>query len=223
MSLDRRYKLRAKYGIITHLYPTGQLNSVPTELQEELKKEILAGSKEEHPLRTIAIFASTADRVGISCNCKKKCTKTCRCQKNGVACSIYCHAVEELDCGNFSKLTERTELALVNRSKTVVSTSNTIGDSSFNTKKRARATTTTTQKPVVKRPRELKNQQQNINPRSAIPGRRTRAQQQTTLSQYEGMKPIVNRLSNIKHNETTALEVPSSSSLSDLEDVEYSE
>lgn len=110
-----RYKLRMKYGIITHLYPTGQLNTVPEELQAEMKEEILKGSKEELPLHTIALLASTADRVGISCNCKKRCTRTCRCQKNNVACSIYCHAEEDLDCGNLSGLKERTERALVNK------------------------------------------------------------------------------------------------------------
>ncbi|KAI9780693.1 MAG: hypothetical protein M1816_002771 [Peltula sp. TS41687] len=199
-----RYKLQTKYGVITHLYPTGQLNSVPIESQAELEKEIWTapGSKEEHPLRTIALFASSADRV------------------------------EELDCGNLSKLTEHTEVALGDKTKpgpSTAGTEKTSGPIPLKTGKRARAATTTTQKPVTKKPRGPRNeksQQQLAIPKPALPGRKTRAQhQQTTLSQYEGMKPIVDRLSNMQRSKAAAPTVTSSSSLSDLSgsDTEYSE
>jgi hypothetical protein len=40
------------------------------------------------------------------------CTGRCRCKKNQVQCSIYCHA-DEHDCGNLSPLSTRIEIALV--------------------------------------------------------------------------------------------------------------
>ena len=46
-----RYKLRTKYDIIKHLYPTGQLNVVPEELQEGLK-EILFRAEIRTCIRT---------------------------------------------------------------------------------------------------------------------------------------------------------------------------
>lgn len=223
-----RHKLRTKYGIITHLYPTGQLNTVPEELQQGIKEEIIKGPLDELPLRTIALLASSADRVGISCNCKKRCTKTCRCQKNNVLCSIYCHAEEDLDCGNLSKLTERTERALVERNKEQeISTMTTIAmvpSASMSLPKRKRARTPTIAvsttlepdnlRPTTKKARETENLQIS---------RQTRAQRQATLSQYQGLQPIVNRLANLStKNPRQQVVLSSTSSLSDPKDSENS-
>ena len=200
-----RYRLRTKYGIITHLYPTNQLNTVPEELQQGLKEDIMQGVENKLPLHTIALLTSTADRVGISCNCKKRCRKTCRCHKNNVLCSIYCHAEEELDCGNLSGLKECSGCSLVDKNQDTVS---------LPTRKRARATTvitsaaTVNKRPTVKKARD-----------TSLP-RQTRAQRQVTLSQYQELQPIVNRLTTLQAKKTSQLEISSSSSLSELEDNE---
>jgi hypothetical protein len=55
-------------------------------------------------LHTAAVAESTSNRVTVSCNCKAVCTGHCRCKKNQVQCSVYCHA-DEYDCGNLSPLT----------------------------------------------------------------------------------------------------------------------
>ena len=220
-----RHQLRTKYGIIVHLYPTDQLNVIPQELQQEIREEILHGPKDELALHTIALFASTADRVGVSCNCKKHCTKTCKCQKNNVLCSIYCHAEEDLDCGNLSGLKERTEQALINKGKErIINQLETFIDittsesTSLSLHKRARAlttamsgiavVTTSDEQPVKKKSQEIK--------RTFC---QTRAQRQATLSQYQEMQPVVNRLASLRTKENPE-EISSSSSLSELEDSE---
>lgn len=65
-------------------------------------------------LHAAAEKQSTSDRVSISCNCKNKCQGRCRCLKNQVKCSVYCHA-DDHDCGNLSTLDTRTEIALLPR------------------------------------------------------------------------------------------------------------
>jgi len=60
--------------------------------------------------------ASTTTRISVSCTCKKSCSnRRCRCFKNDLKCSIYCHTKvsTDHDCGNLSALAERTQVGLL--------------------------------------------------------------------------------------------------------------
>jgi len=59
--------------------------------------------------------ASTTTLVSVSCTCKKSCSnRRCRCFKDDLKCSIYCHTKvsTDHDCGNLSALAERTQVGL---------------------------------------------------------------------------------------------------------------
>ena len=56
-----------------------------------------------------------------TCKCKGKCTGRCRCKKNQVRCTVYCHA-DEHDCDNLAAHASRTEMALVPRNSKSQST-----------------------------------------------------------------------------------------------------
>jgi len=59
--------------------------------------------------------ASISNKAGMSCNCKKSCdSRRCRCFKNGLECSIYCHS-DDHDCGNMKRVAQRTEISLMPR------------------------------------------------------------------------------------------------------------
>jgi len=67
-------------------------------------------------LANAARQASTTTRVCVSCTCKKSCSnRRCRCFKNDLKCSIYCHTKvsTDHDCGNLSALAERTQVGLL--------------------------------------------------------------------------------------------------------------
>jgi len=51
----------------------------------------------------------------VSYKCKKSCDRRrCRCFKNGLECSIYCHS-DGHDCGNMKPVVQRTEMSLMPR------------------------------------------------------------------------------------------------------------
>jgi len=59
--------------------------------------------------------ASTSNKAGVSCNCKKSCdSRRCRCFENGLECSIYCHS-DDHDCGNMKPVAQRTGMSLLPR------------------------------------------------------------------------------------------------------------
>ena len=79
-----------------------------------LKSE-LANPAESAPTAIITLHAvtaleSTSTLVSIDCNCKGR----CRCLKNQVGCSVYCHS-DDHDYGNLCLLETRTEMAHVDR------------------------------------------------------------------------------------------------------------
>ena len=113
---ENRFKLLIEFGVLTNLYPTSQLNWVVNELSFELINKFDKALTKEITLHTAAAKNSTSDRVSISCNCSKdQCMKRCRCVRNNVKCSIYCHD-EDRDCGNLGPLVSRTEITLIDRS-----------------------------------------------------------------------------------------------------------
>ena len=106
------YKLRCLYGLLEGLHPTSAVAAVSTAKQQSQENPTpidMAGN--EITLARAGSQASTRNKLGVSCNCKKGCgTLRCRCYKNDLKCSIYCHNTD-YDCGNLKPLTECTEVS----------------------------------------------------------------------------------------------------------------
>ena len=60
----------------------------------------------------------TINKVAITCLCKKSCKprSRCKCRKNKVKCSQYCHSARR-DCGNADTVEEGTDAAIISRSE----------------------------------------------------------------------------------------------------------
>ena len=112
-----QHYLKTRYGLLSNLYPTRQLNAVSEELWASYFDKIMLGPDTDITLHPAARENSMAERVTVSCSCKRKCISRCRCKKNSISCSIYCHD-EDYNCGNLSTLTDRTEVGLINRPTT---------------------------------------------------------------------------------------------------------
>ena len=110
------YKLRCLYGLLKGLHPTSALAAVSTAIQQSQGNSIsINKTGNEITLAHSASQASTSNKVGVSCNCKKGCgTRRCRCYKNDFKYSIYCHNTD-YDCKNLKPLAERTEISLMPR------------------------------------------------------------------------------------------------------------
>ena len=109
-------ELRCEFGLLQKIYPTSTLASVSSAIQKE-KADLISVSKSgnEITLAHAASKASTSNKAGVSCNCKKSCdSRRCRCFKNGLECSIYCHS-DDHDCGNMKPVAQRTEMSLMPR------------------------------------------------------------------------------------------------------------
>ena len=105
------YKLRCLYGLLYGLHTTYALVAVSTAIQQSQGNSVsMNKTGNENTLAHAASRESTSNKVGVSCNCKKGCgTRRCRCYKNDLKCSVYCHNTD-YDCGNLKPLTERTEI-----------------------------------------------------------------------------------------------------------------
>ena len=90
--------------------------AINTTIQQSQGNSIsISKTGNEITLAYAASQASTSNKAGVSCNCKKGCgTRACRCYKNDLKCSIYCHNTD-YDCENLRPLTERTEISLMPR------------------------------------------------------------------------------------------------------------
>ena len=110
------YNLRYLYGLLKGLHPASALAAVSTAIQKSQGNYIsINKAGNEITLAHAASQASTSNKVGVSCNCKKGCgTRRCRCYKNDLKCSMYCHNTD-YDCGNLKPFAERTEISLLPR------------------------------------------------------------------------------------------------------------
>ena len=99
------------------MYPVNQLLRVPQDSESLAAAELLhAPSDTRTTLKTVAAANTNGDKVAVKCNCKKDCSSgRCKCIKNAVGCSVYCHGNDDRDCGNLCSLQTRTQLALVGR------------------------------------------------------------------------------------------------------------
>jgi len=125
-----RYQLLTKHGILQNCYPTKELLRIPEQARESVDAQIpplahaTTGIAKPISLHAASAKESHSTRIGISCNCKDKCTGRCRCKKNQVQCSVHCHS-DEHNCGNLAPLRTRTELALVERQQETEAEKNT--------------------------------------------------------------------------------------------------
>ena len=108
------YELRFLHGLLKGLHPTSALAAVSTAVQQSQGNPIsINKTGNEITLAHAASQASTSNKVGVSRNCKTGCgTRRCRCYRNDLKCSIYCHNTE-CDCSNLKPPTERTEISLL--------------------------------------------------------------------------------------------------------------
>ena len=112
-----RYRVQSKYGIIKGLVSTTSLNVVPEHLVTDLRQELENSPTKEVTLSQAAAHASNTTYIALSCNCKKRCNKRCRCVKNSKLCSQYCHK-SDFDCGNLpNTIVELTEAQLIPRAE----------------------------------------------------------------------------------------------------------
>ena len=198
-----RYKVQCKYGILKTLVPTNSLNVVAEQLVPDLRAELSTwiSPAKEILLSQAAALASNANRVALSCNCKKKCSKRCTCVKNSKPCTQYCHKAE-FDCGNLPDTAlELTEASIVPRA---------VYTGSLKAPKRKRAmTVASSSKPLTKRLTSTRNQPSTATPMTT----RARAKKgdskplcpaepvlselnpndQLTMSQFEPFAPLADR------------------------------
>ena len=113
-----RHQIQTRFGILDRLYPTGELNAVPLVDQKHYKADLLAAPFKSISLHAVVGKIATSNKVAVSCNCKKSCTtqSRCKCQKNNVKCSQYCHNACQ-DCGNIGPIHEGTEVIVRSRSE----------------------------------------------------------------------------------------------------------
>lgn len=149
---QKTHQLQCRYGVLGCWYPTNQLLHIPVSEHYSISTD-LGNQSDKISLHAVAAQQSTSDWISIACNCKKKCTGHCRCLKNKVKYSVYCHSNEH-DCGNLSSLSTQTEIALINQGSVQNADSNErrsaqqaqlVGSGRMNKRKRANTTATENQ------------------------------------------------------------------------------
>ena len=108
-----RYQLSTAHGVLPTLFHTDDLLCVPEPIADSL---ITTHTFVEDPSITITLHGAAArnsitTRVAILCSCRISCsTNRCSCFKNDIECSIACHTINNLECGNLITLTQYTEV-----------------------------------------------------------------------------------------------------------------
>ena len=194
---EGRHQIQTKFGILDRLYPTGELNVIPSVDQDSYCKNFLGERTKFITLHAIVAKLDTSNKVAVSCNCKKFCTpqSRCKCRKIKDECLQYCHNSRR-DCGNAGSFKTGTDVTiLLWRKERSEDESTSDGESS---KPRSRK--------LKKRARTLTNSNCNQKRNKILPGKLTHQNaesetemQQTTLSLYENIAPLVNRLQRLKN------------------------
>ena len=111
-----RYKLSTAHGVLPTLYHTDDLLRVPEAIVKSLTTTFIEDPSIIITLHAAAARNSVTTRVAISCSCRVSCsTNRCSCYKNDVECSVACHTVDDLQCGNLIALAQRTEVQDIER------------------------------------------------------------------------------------------------------------
>ncbi len=194
---EERHQIQTKFGILDRLYPTGKLNVISSVDQDGYRKDSFGAPTKLITLHAVAAKIGTSNKPDVSCNCKKSCTpqSRCKCQKNKVEFSQYCHNSRRV-CGNAGSLKTGTDVKIVPRKKETSEDENTSdGENSKprSQKLKERARTLTNSNCNRKRNKILpeKLTHQNVESETEI--------QQTALSQYENIAPVVNRLQGMRN------------------------
>ena len=113
---DGRHLLQTRFGVLDRLYPTGELNVVPEVDQIALRSDFENAPSKAITLHAVAAKVGTSNKVAVSCSCKKTCSpkSRCKCQKQKLKCTQYCHSSAR-DCGNMGIIEEGTETAVIER------------------------------------------------------------------------------------------------------------
>lgn len=113
---DDKYQLCCQYGILKRLFSTKDIEDISQNIDIGFDTELskLLG---ETTLSNAAKNNSTALFMTLRCFCKEKCSGRCKCIKNKVQCSVYCHGNSEMICENDKGLHTRTEIGLKRRRK----------------------------------------------------------------------------------------------------------
>ncbi len=110
---EGRYRIPTKFGILDRLYPTSELNVVPSVDPDTYRLDFQNASTQTISFHAVAKRVDTSNKVATTCLCKKLCNprSRCKCCKHKVQCSQYCHSARR-DCGNAC-----TDAAVVSRSE----------------------------------------------------------------------------------------------------------
>ena len=194
---EGRHQIQTKFGIFYRLYPPGELNVIPSVDQDGYRKDFLGAPTKLIILYAVAAKLGTSNKVTVSCNCKKFCIlqSRCKCRKNKVECSQYYHN-SLCDCGNARSLKTGTDVTIVPRREERSQDKST--SDSESSKPRSQK--------LKKRARTLTNSNCSRKRNKILPGKLTHQNaesetkmQQSTLSQYKNIAPVVNRLQGLRN------------------------
>ena len=115
---EGRHEIQTSFGVLDRLYPTGELNVIPSVDQKSYRSSFVGVPTKPISPHSVAAKIGTSNKVTVYCSCKKICTfqSRCKCRKSRVQYSQYCHNSRR-NCGNAGPLQEGTEAVVLSRSK----------------------------------------------------------------------------------------------------------
>lgn len=105
------YKLCTSYGPLKRLYGGKDIEDISQNIDIGFDVEKAKVLKETN-LHNVAKLNSSALFMSIRCSCKVNCSGRCKCLKNKVGCSVYCHGDANFICDNDKGIQTRTEISL---------------------------------------------------------------------------------------------------------------
>ncbi len=71
---EGRYEIQTRFSVLDRLYPTEELNTIPSVYQEIYKSSFVEIPTKPISLHVIAAKIETSNKVPVHCICKKMCT-----------------------------------------------------------------------------------------------------------------------------------------------------
>ena len=126
---EGRYEIQTRFSVLDRLYPTEELNTIPSLYQKIYKSSFMEIPTKPISLHVVAAKIKTSNKVPVHCICKKMCIpqSRCSCRKSRVQCPQYCHN-SCYDCRNEVPLQKRIEAVVLSRSKDDSEMDSTIGE-----------------------------------------------------------------------------------------------
>ena len=115
---EARYEIQSRCGVLGCLYPTWELNIIPSVDQKSCRSRLVGVPIKLISLHAVVAKIEISNKVAVHCCCKKMCTphSRCKCRKSMVQCSQYCHNSCR-DCENARPLQEGTEAVVLLKSE----------------------------------------------------------------------------------------------------------